>query len=149
MRPGKAGFTLIELMIAVAIVGILAAVAYPSYQSYLRRAQRSAAEQLMLQIQTRQEQYFLDARSYAANIAAGGLNINGHESFSCAAASCKNAFYNVTLAQVAGPPPGYMVTATPVPGSNQAADGTLYLNADSAGAYSPGAKSRTAGDKKW
>lgn len=145
----RGGFTLVELMAVVAIIGVLAAVALPSYRDVLRRSNRSAAEQLMLQIQTRQEQYFLDARSYAANIAAGGLNITAHETFTCAAVTCTNAFYNVTLTLVAGPPPGYIATATPVAGTNQVPDGTLYLHANTASVYSPGAKTRTAGDNRW
>lgn len=146
------GFTLIEVMVVVVIIGILAAVAIPSYRDYVRRSHRSAAAQLMLQIQTRQEQYFLDARAYAANVATGSggqLNISAQDTFACTAATCSNAFYTVALALVAGPPPGYMVTATPVAGTNQVADGTLYLNASTAGAYTPGAKTRTAGDNKW
>lgn len=145
------GFTLIELMITVAIVVILAGIAWPSYQNYILRANRSAAEQLMLRIQSLQEQYFLDARSYATNIAtgAGSLNITAHETFTCAAATCTNARYNVTLALVAGPPPGYIVRATPVAGTIQVADGTLFLHANAAGVYTPGAKARTAGDNRW
>jgi len=59
------GFTLIELMITVVVVAILAAIAYPSYQDFLRRGYQSAAQQLALDIAQREEQYFLDAKAYA------------------------------------------------------------------------------------
>ncbi|MFZ3127492.1 MAG: prepilin-type N-terminal cleavage/methylation domain-containing protein, partial [Rhodoferax sp.] len=64
-RPrGEHGFTLIELMITVAVIGILAAVAFPSYTQYIVRANRSAAESFMFTVANRQEQSMLNARSY-------------------------------------------------------------------------------------
>ena len=59
-----AGFTLTELMIAVAIVGVLAVIAYPSYQDHLRKGRRSAAQSLMINIAAREQQYLIDARRY-------------------------------------------------------------------------------------
>lgn len=71
MRKGKQhGFTLIELMVTVAIIGILAAVAYPSYTQYIVRANRSAAQSFMFSVNNKQEQYMLDARSYAGGSTA-------------------------------------------------------------------------------
>jgi len=62
------GFTLIELMIVVAIITILAAVGYPSYTEYVMRSHRQAAKNAAFQIADRQEQFFLDNRSYALNL---------------------------------------------------------------------------------
>ena len=62
------GFTLIELMIVVAIVTILAAVGYPSYTDYVMRSHRQAAKNAAFQIADRQEQFFLDNRSYALDL---------------------------------------------------------------------------------
>jgi type IV pilus assembly protein PilE len=65
MRKLKAGgFTLIEVMIVVAIVGILAAVAYPSYTNYVKKGLRRAAQTQMLDIANREQQFLLSNRVY-------------------------------------------------------------------------------------
>lgn len=111
-----AGFTLIELMIAVVIVAILAAVAYPSYQDHLRKGRRAAAQAFMLEVANREQQYLLDARSYTSALSDLKLTVPTEVS----------PFYTVTIA-AASPPPTYTITATPVAGSPQASDGVLTL----------------------
>jgi len=130
----------------VVVIGILSMIAYPSYQRYVQRANRSQAEQLMLNIANREQQYMMDARSFTATIGSGGLNIGNTDNWTCTT-TCTNRFYTVTVTTVAGPPVSFYITATPT--GSQVSDGTLYFNATSAGAYSEGVKSRTAGDNKW
>lgn len=74
------GFSLIEVMIVVVIVGILAAIALPSYNNYVVRASRAAAQTELLQLASLQEKIYLNSNAYTANIntayngtAAGGL----------------------------------------------------------------------------
>lgn len=67
------GFTLVELMITVAIIGILASVAYPSYTDFVMRSNRSEAQRELLRFANLQEQVFVDTRSYAADMKGLGL----------------------------------------------------------------------------
>ncbi len=57
MKAKQSGFTLIELMIAVAVVGILTAVAYPSYQNHIKKAKRSEAQAALVSMATAMEQW--------------------------------------------------------------------------------------------
>ena len=122
------GFTLIELMATVAVVGILAAIAYPSYLQYVRKANRSAAQSFMLTIAGKEEQYILDARSYTATIGTGGLALT--------APTETTGRYTFSVTVAAGPPPTFTITATAV--GNQVSDGDLVLT--SAGVKTPAAK---------
>jgi type IV pilus assembly protein PilE len=120
-----AGFTLIELMIAVAIVAIVAMIAIPSYQAQLVKGRRSSAEAVLLDIAQRQQQYLLDARSYAPNVAT--LNTTPPASVS--------NYYTITITPAAGPPPTFTASATPIAGTAQAGDVTLII--DNTGAKTP------------
>ncbi len=72
-KRSQNGFTLIELMIVIVIVAILAAVAIPGYQEYVRKSHRAAAAQFVADIANLQAQYLLDNRTYAGNLAALGI----------------------------------------------------------------------------
>ena len=62
------GFTLIELMIVVVVIGILASIAFPAYRDYVQRAKRGDAMALLADIQARQERHFFDHQQYAATL---------------------------------------------------------------------------------
>jgi type IV pilus assembly protein PilE len=70
MRHVK-GFTLIELMITIAVIAILAAVALPSYTSYIQRGKITEATSTLSELRLRAEKYFADNRSYQPSPPAG------------------------------------------------------------------------------
>jgi type IV pilus assembly protein PilE len=67
------GFTLIELLITVAIIGVLASIAYPSYSDFVVRSNRTEAQRELLRIANLQEQLFVDSRAYTEDMKTLGL----------------------------------------------------------------------------
>jgi len=69
------GFTIIELMITVAIIGILSAIALPAYNDYVLRGKFAEATAQLSGLRVRMEQYFQDNRSYESNVTAGNCGV--------------------------------------------------------------------------
>lgn len=117
------GFTLIELMITILVVAILASIAIPSYRQYVIRANRTAAQAVMMEIATRQQQFFVANRVYAeGDEAANDLG------FSLPPEVADN--YDFDIVADPGPPPGFEITFTPKADSGQAGDVVLGLNSE-------------------
>lgn len=122
------GFSLIELMIAVAIIGILAAFAYPTYLDQVLRGRRAAAQAEMMELATREQQFLLANRAYASR---SDLEASGY-----ALPAEIAAYYNWAITLDTGTLPGYTITFTA--SGAQARDGDLSLT--STGIRSPAAK---------
>jgi type IV pilus assembly protein PilE len=125
MRVRQQGFTLIEMMVVAALVGVLAAIAYPSYSQYQKRAKRSAAETYMLDLTNRQQQYFLDQRIYAGDATCTTAGIT---TLASPVPSEVSGFYDVCVIQAAGPPPTFQIRSTPKAGTMKAGDGVLAID---------------------
>lgn len=102
------GFTLIEMMIAVALVAILAAIAMPNYNNYARRGQLSEAFTALSDMRVKMEQYYQDNKFYGA--AANTTNcptLSGYSAF-----PVTGKYFTVTCAGGAAPSQTYTITAT-------------------------------------
>jgi type IV pilus assembly protein PilE len=108
------GFTLIELMIVVTVIGVLGLIALPSFLDAVRKSRRSDAVEAATQIQQAQERWRANKTSYNGNLtgaAPDGLDLS---------ATSPKGYYQLALSDVGAA--GYTVTATAVAGTTQAAD---------------------------
>ncbi|MCH7831122.1 MAG: type IV pilin protein [Proteobacteria bacterium] len=125
------GFTLLELMVVVAIVSILAALAYPSYMQYVIKTKRTAATSVLLRVADRQQQFFMDNKSYTNNLtnlgfAADPLIVS--DEGNSVPAGDPEAVYSVSLSAVTAIT--FMATAAPMNGqlSRDTKCGSLTLD---------------------
>lgn len=120
MKHRGRGFTLIELMIAVAVIGILASVSYPSYVEYVKRGHRSQGQQFLLDVAERQEHYFMTARQYSNSLTLLGLTtpVDVAKHYKAADITVDN---DVS-------PPTFLVKLEPATSSSLADDGILFAN---------------------
>ena len=111
------GVTLIELIVVMIIVGILAAVAIPTYRNYVMRSQRADAKDALLSLATAQEKYYLQCNTYATGIAAAPDCVAGDLQ---GAAASKNGWYD--LAIDAADATSYTLSATAAAAGSQFQD---------------------------
>ena len=130
-RRSRNGFSLVELMIVVAIAGILAAVAIPAYESTIRHSRESSAKSALLDLARREETFYSINNYYTTEMATlGYANVTGN-SIQIPNSTTEN-YYTVTIepAESGTTASSYTATATPVTGSSQASDscGTYQID---------------------
>ena len=119
LRRRSVGFTLIEVMIVVAIIGILAAVALPAYNDYVRRGQLPEAFNALSDYRTKMEQYYQDNRNYGSSTAcADAASANTwntfpttikYFTFTCATSNSQQN-YTITATGASGNAVGHVYT---------------------------------------
>ncbi|WP_071873200.1 type IV pilin protein [Atopomonas hussainii] len=93
------GFTLIEIMIVVLIIGIISALAYPGYANYVLRAGRADGQAMLSSIMQAQERYYSQNQTYVTNLGSGGLGFGVAQN---AAVPSEDKRYNITAAACSG-----------------------------------------------
>lgn len=114
------GFTLIELVVAIAVITVLVAVALPTYQSAMVKNRRATAQAYLADVAQRQQQHLTDARAFAATTAELGS----------APPDDVARFYDIAFTVSPSLPPAYTATATPRAGSAQAKDGAIGITSN-------------------
>lgn len=105
------GFTLIEVLVTVAIVAILAAIAIPNYSQYVERTRRTDAQEKLLDMAAQMERWFFNQNQYTNDVEkiGGALSTDG--------------YYSVAISGTGTAPfTKYLLTATPVTGEAQSKD---------------------------
>ena len=126
-RRTSHAFTLIEILIAVTILGIIMAVALPSYRAHLVKQSRSAAQSELIELASMQEKIYLNSNAYTTSLSG---NYTGVSTGGLGRTTSKSNDGKYDLALVNATAQSYTMTATPVAGSSQASDGTITLNSN-------------------
>ncbi|NOR71033.1 MAG: prepilin-type N-terminal cleavage/methylation domain-containing protein [Methylomarinum sp.] len=128
------GFTLIELMIVVAIIGVLAGIAYPSYQDSVLKSRRRDAEGVLLGFANAMERYYTETNSYCDAGGTGGASSCGTSTKDTGSPSIfsikspldgSDKYYDLTISAVSDN--SYTIRATPFGGQSNDSCGNLEL----------------------
>jgi type IV pilus assembly protein PilE len=128
----QGGFTLIELMIVVAIIGIITAIAFPSYQNMINGAARSTGQADLMAFAAAMERHNASSFSYKG---AGDAGANTGKpkifaSYSPSSEPASNKRYELTIDDVSANGLTFRLKATPISGGTLATDGALFIYSD-------------------
>lgn len=116
MKKPLKGFSLIELMTVILILGILLGIGVPAYRGFVIRAQRAEAKTTLLRVQAEQEKFYMQNNTYTTDV-------NNPPPIGLGIAASENIYYNIAIvAGAGGLTVGYTVSATPAAGSPQLED---------------------------
>jgi type IV pilus assembly protein PilE len=127
------GFSLIELMVTVAIIAILASIAYPAYQDQVRKTRRADGKAKLMEVMQAQERNYTLNHTYVADLTALGYAVNGDGK-----AASEEGFYIISASACGASPLTSCIQLTAEAIAPQTADGNLTL--DSVGNKTPVAK---------
>jgi type IV pilus assembly protein PilE len=127
----ESGVTMLELLIVVAIIAIISSYAYPSYMNHVAKTKRTAATSMLLQMADRQQQFFMDNKTYAADLTDLGFSADPFVINDGGVASTDEdlqSVYSISMSNVATTT--YTITADPLHGQKvrDANCGSLTLN---------------------
>jgi type IV pilus assembly protein PilE len=142
IQHNQRGFTLIELMIVVAIVAILTAIAYPSYRKYVMRSNRAEAKSILLEDAQYMEKNFAEANVF--NQTSTGTTISSSSLPYQQAPKTGSVNYNITLSAITAT--SYTIQAAPTGAQSGDECGTLTINNLGQNNISGGSASATAAD---
>ncbi len=126
MRPSMRGFTLVELMVVILILGIITSIAVPTYRNYVLRANRVEATGALLRIRAAEEKFFLQNNNYTGELGLTGLrltNVNG------TSMTTDNGRYTIDF-QVAPTINGYTARATAIGAQQKDTNCTTFTITD-------------------
>jgi type IV pilus assembly protein PilE len=120
------GFTLVEMVITVGVLAILAAIAWPSYENYVRRSKRATAQTALMTIANREQAHLLDLRGYTTSLEALSF---------AAPQELRGDYAFAIVVDNAASPRTFMASATPL--NRQAREGEQALTVSQSGARTP------------